>query len=169
MLMLALQTSLKRIIIGVMATGGTTAEDKRKHLELIQGVVNRMASNSFLFKGWSITIIAGISAFAAQDSNTALMIVPIVSTLLFWSVDAYYLMMERAFRSIYNNAAKLKPEKIDYSLTPEKSDISFRCWLKIFFGRPVLLLFYGTVLVMLVLLVLMLNNYGLEVRIIHGT
>ena len=152
-----------------MANGGTTAEDKRKHLELIQGVVNRMASNSFLFKGWSITIIAGISAFAAQDSNTALMVVPIVSTLLFWSVDAYYLMLERAFRNIYNKVAALKPEKIDYSLTPEEGDRSFKCWLRTFFGRPVLVLFYGTVLIMLILLVLMLNNYGVEVRIIHGS
>lgn len=152
-----------------MADGGTTAEDKRKHLELIQGVVNRMASNSFLFKGWSITIIAGISAFAAQDSNTALMVVPIVSTLLFWSVDAYYLMLERAFRNIYNKVAALKPEKIDYSLAPEEGDRSFRCWLKTFFGRPVLVLFYGTVFIMLILLVLMLNNYGVEVRIIHGS
>lgn len=152
-----------------MANGGTTAEDKRKHLELIQGVVNRMASNSFLFKGWSITIIAGISAFAAQDSNTALMTVPIVSTLLFWSVDAYYLMMERAFRNIYNKAAKLKPEKIDYSLTPEKSDTSFGCWLRTFFGRPVLLLFYGAVLIMLIFLLFNLSGYSFEVRFVNGS
>lgn len=151
-----------------MANGETTAEDKRKHLELIQGVVNRMASNSFLFKGWSITIIAGISAFAAKDSNTTLMIVPIVSTMLFWSIDAYYLMLERAFRNIYNSVAKLSPEKINYALTPDKNDLTFSCWLKTFFGRPVLLLFYCTVLTMLILLVLVLNNIGLEVRIIHG-
>lgn len=152
-----------------MANGGTTAEDKRKHLELIQGVVNRMASNSFLFKGWSITIIAGISAFAAQDSNTALMVVPIVSTLLFWSVDAYYLMLERAFRNIYNKVATLRPDKIDYSLTPDKADTSFGCWLKTFFGRPVLVLFYGAVLIMLIVLALKLNGYELDIRIIHGS
>lgn len=152
-----------------MANGGTTAEDKRKHLEFIQGVVNRMASNSFLFKGWSITIIAGISTFAASDSNTALMVVPIVSTILFWSVDAYYLMLERAFRRIYNKVAELKPEQIDYSLTPDKIDTSLKCWLKTLFGRPALVLFYGIVLAMLVTLALLLNNYGLEVKIIHGT
>jgi len=152
-----------------MTNGGATAEDKRKHLELIQGVVNRMASNSFLFKGWSITIIAGISAFAAKDSNTALMVVPIVSTLLFWSVDAYYLMLERAFRNIYNKVAQLSPEEINYSLTPDKTDLTLKCWVKTFFGRPVLLLFYATVLIMLTLLVFMLNNYGIEMRITHGS
>lgn len=152
-----------------MANGGTTSDDKRKHLELIQGVVNRMASNSFLFKGWSITIIAGISAFATKESNTTLMLVPIVSTLLFWSVDAYYLMLERAFRNLYNKTTALKPEQINYLLTPDKKDMTFGCWIKTVFSRPVLILFYGIVLIMLILLVFMLNNYILEVKIIHGS
>lgn len=152
-----------------MANGGTTAEDKRKHLELIQGVINRMASNSFLFKGWSITIIAGLSAFAANGSNTKFMLVPIVSTLLFWSVDAYYLMLERAFIRTYNNVAKMKPEQIDYSLTPAEEDRSLSAWAKVFLGRPVLVLFYSTVIVMLIVLLLVLNNFGLEVRIVNGS
>jgi hypothetical protein len=70
---------------------------------MIQGVINRMASNQFLFKGWSITIIAGIAAFSAKDNNPALMAIPVVATLLFWAVDAYYLMLERAFRSLYDD------------------------------------------------------------------
>lgn len=150
-----------------MVSQGTDGEDKRKHLEFVQGVINRMASNSFLFKGWSITIIAGISAFAAKDSNSALMVVPIVSTLLFWGVDAYYLMLERAFRDLYNSVANKPVNSIDYSMKPE--GISASAWVKVLFGRPVLVLFYSTVLVMLVLLAFAINNYGLEVRIIHGS
>lgn len=150
-----------------MVSQGTDGEDKRKHLEFIQGVINRMASNSFLFKGWSITIIAGISAFAAKDSNSALMIVPIVSTLLFWGVDAYYLMLERAFRDLYNTVASKPASTVDYSMRPR--GISASAWAKVLLGRPVLVLFYSTVLVMLVLLAFAINNYGLEVRIIHGS
>ena len=30
-----------------------------KHLELIQGVVNRLGGNSFLLKGWSMTVLVG--------------------------------------------------------------------------------------------------------------
>ncbi len=150
-----------------MVSQGTDGEDKRKHLEFIQGVINRMASNSFLFKGWSITIIAGISAFAAKDSNSALMIVPIVSTLLFWGVDAYYLMLERAFRDLYNTVASKPASRIDYSMKPE--GISASTWLKVLLGRPVLILFYSTVLVMLILLAFAINNYSLEVRLIHGS
>ena len=30
-------------------------ENKRKHLEFIQSVINRMAENSFLVQGWCVT------------------------------------------------------------------------------------------------------------------
>jgi hypothetical protein len=149
-----------------MSLRGTSADDKRKHLEFAQGVINRMASNSFLFKGWSITIIAAISAFATKDSNPVLMIVPIVSTVLFWSVDAYYLMLERAFRDVYNEIADKPDSDVDYKLTPKK--VTTSAWLKVMFTRPILYLFYGLVLLMLILLVLAINNIGVEVKITNG-
>ena len=150
-----------------MAKMLTTPDDKRKHLEFLQGVINRMASNSFLFKGWSITIIAGISAFAAKDSNPALMTIPIVSTLLFWAVDAYYLMLERAFRNHYKIVAKQDPSKIDFNMKPASNDIKPTMWISTM-KRPVLIMFYGVVLIMLLVLVFILNNYRVEVNFSHG-
>jgi hypothetical protein len=44
-------------------------EKKLKHLEFIQGVISRMASNLFLLKGWTITLIAALFALAAKDSK----------------------------------------------------------------------------------------------------
>ena len=38
-----------------------------KHLELIQGVVDRLANNSFAFKAWAIVLVAAVFAFAAGD------------------------------------------------------------------------------------------------------
>ena len=38
-------------------------DKKLKHLEMVQGVINRMASNSFMLKGWAVTLVAGIFAF----------------------------------------------------------------------------------------------------------
>jgi len=126
-----------------------------------------MASNSFLFKGWSITIIAGISAFATQDSNGLLMIVPIVATLLFWGVDAYYLMLERAFRNLYDEVRLKKESEIDFEL--KIADTGFRVWLGTAVTRPILWLFYLTVLVMLVALTLSLNDIGIKIDFIHGS
>lgn len=145
----------------------TTGEDKRKHLEMLQGVINRMASNSFLFKGWSITLIAAISAFAAKGNNKALLAIPLVSTLLFWAIDAYYLMLERAFVRMYNTVAEAPASAVNYKMTPATEDKTFGTWLKTL-KRPVLLMFYGVVLILLVILVLMLNNVVIEVKVRHG-
>lgn len=135
---------------------------------MIQDVINRMASNSFLFKGWSITIIAAISAFAAKDSNRALMVIPIVSTLLFWAIDAYYLMLERAFRKLYDEVRIKSASKVDYSMKPSSEYMLFKSWLSTL-KRPVLILFYGVVIIMLVILICVLNSVHLKVSFYHGT
>lgn len=31
-------------------------ENKQKHLEFIQSIINRMAGHSFLLKGWGVTL-----------------------------------------------------------------------------------------------------------------
>lgn len=139
-----------------------THDDKRKHLEMIQGVINRMASNSFLFKGWSITIIAGISAFATKEVSLPLMLIPVTSTLLFWSVDAYYLAQERLFRSLYNTVAELAPIEITYSM--KTAPMIFSEWFRALW-RPMLLAFYGTVLIMLIALVFILGMMQVDVRL----
>lgn len=147
--------------------GVTTSEDKRKHLEFIQGVISRMSSNSFLFKGWSITLIGAISAFAAKDANLALMTIPIVTTLLFWAIDAYYLMLERAFRKLYDIVAATDPASIDYKMPITDKGIKFHDWLHTL-GRPILILFYGVVLIMLVVLICYLNHITVKVSLHHG-
>ena len=35
-------------------------EDKIRYIELIQNIINRLANNSFLLKGWVITLLVAI-------------------------------------------------------------------------------------------------------------
>ena len=44
-------------------------EDKIAHLQMIQNVITRMASNLFLIKRWSVTLVAALFALAAANSN----------------------------------------------------------------------------------------------------
>ena len=50
-------------------------EKKIQHLQMIQGIINRMASNSFMLKGWAVTLIAGIFALASKDSDRSYFII----------------------------------------------------------------------------------------------
>ena len=89
-----------------------------KHLEFIQSIIDRMGRNSFIIKGWMITIVAASIALYAgsisEDSsgNTAFVLVGIVPTLLFWFLDSYYLQQERKFRGIYKDVAQLSTKDV---------------------------------------------------------
>lgn len=45
--------------------------DKQKHLEFLQGAINRMAGNLFLLKGWTITLIAALFALSSDRGQRA--------------------------------------------------------------------------------------------------
>jgi hypothetical protein len=91
-----------------MNGGGHIAEDRRKHYELIQAVINRLATASFQIKGWTVTIttaLLGVIVAAKLPSWVALL--GLVPTFLFWCLDAYYLQQERLFRALYNDAIQV--------------------------------------------------------------
>ena len=58
-------------------------ENKRFHLEMIQGVVNRLAQNSFHIKGWSVVLVAAREAHGYIDPGTGSFILQVaLSSLL---------------------------------------------------------------------------------------
>lgn len=120
-------------------------EAKLKHLDFIQTAIGRMATNSFLFKGWAITIATGLSAFGAADTKVALLGIAIITTALFWGLDAYYLWLERGFIALHNSVAAKDEDQIDFSMTIDKSNAARR-WLRTCW-RPHLWAFYGVIIV----------------------
>jgi hypothetical protein len=92
-------------------------ENKRKHLEFIQGIISRMASNLFFLRGWTITLIATLLAlFIKGNGSIYIIYFLIVLTMIFWILDGYFLSQERSFRDLYNYVRKLKEEEIDFSM-----------------------------------------------------
>jgi hypothetical protein len=76
-------------------------EDFRKHLDLIQGVINRLAGNSFSVKTWAVGLITVLGALAAKDADARISVALLLPALCFWWLDAYYLRQERLYRELY--------------------------------------------------------------------
>ena len=91
-------------------------ENKHKHLDYIQGVINRMAGNSFALKGWAVTLIAGIFVLAGKDTDKMYFLVAYIPIIVFWGLDAFYLLQERLYRSLYNKVRNMKENEIDFSM-----------------------------------------------------
>ncbi len=94
------------------------------HLQILQSVIQRMASNSTSCKTWCITIVSAILVLIADKSKPDLAWLAFLPSLLFLALDTYYLALEKAFRSSYNNFVKklhgneLRIEDL-YSVVPQ--------------------------------------------------
>lgn len=92
-------------------------DKKIKHLEMIQGVITRMANNSFKLKGWTITLVVATFAFIGKDIvDRKFILVLYLPIIAFWALDSYYLQQERLFRSLYEYVRKLDENDIDFSM-----------------------------------------------------
>ena len=89
---------------------GARLDDQQiKHLEMIQTVISRLANNSFLIKGWAVTVVGVFLGFAVDSSDGALAVASVVPTLAFWALDTYFLRSERLFRALFDRVRAVPP------------------------------------------------------------
>ena len=125
-------------------------ENKRKHLEFIQGVINRMARNSFFLKGWTITLVAALFAFFLKEGSQCHVFVAFFPVAVFWILDGYFLSQERLFRALYDHVRKLKESEIDFSMnTNEYRKDKRNGWVCSMFSSTLLLFYLPMVTIML--------------------
>lgn len=100
----------------------TKREILYKEIDLIQSCISRMAQNSFMVKGWVITLVAACCAVSSLSLSEwkILFIFGALAIILFWYLDAYFLKMERLYRFKYewviNN--RLKKDEFAFDLNP---------------------------------------------------
>ena len=95
-------------------------ETKSKHIDLVQSIITRMAQNSFVIKGWMITIVVGLFLFLQNDNlqnNFLIYLFPIIG---FWLLDSYYLWQERLYRKLYGSVISNVEESSDLKLSVEE-------------------------------------------------
>ena len=90
---------------------------KHKHLEFIQGAIDRLASDSFRIKGWSVVLVAALLIlFSWKGSTRFAPLASLVPVLAFWGLDGYFLWQERLFRALYDHVRRLDEGDIDYAM-----------------------------------------------------
>jgi len=132
-------------------------EPKTKHLEFIQGVVNRLSTNSFLLKGWSVVLISALFALAAADTQILFVYLAYFPALAFWILDGYFLWQERLFRKLYDHVRIKQEDEIDFSMDASQFSDTENTWLKAIFSKT-LVIFHGTV-VITIIIVMALSLY----------
>jgi len=138
-------------------SNGVSLDAKIAHLEMVQAVIARMAGNSFLIKGWSVTIVAALFALAADKANSRFVYLAAVPTLMFWLLDGFFLQQERLYRQLYGAVTKKARDAIDFSMDATTYSNQVASWVESCFSKT-LLAFHGTLLIALVIVSLVLGG-----------
>ena len=130
-------------------------ENKQKHLEIIQGVINRLSTNSFLLKGWSVVLVSALFALSASDSRPAFVFLAYMPAIVFWGLDGFFLWQEKLYRALYDHVRIQKEDDIDFSMdTTQFKGKDGRTWLGATLSKT-LIPFHG-VLILAVIFVMFL-------------
>jgi hypothetical protein len=130
-------------------------EAKHAHLQMIQGVINRLSNNSFLLKGWSVVLVSGLFALAAKDAKPLFIYIAYFPCAVFWGLDGYFLWQERRFRGLYEAVRKVEPQSIDYSMDTSNLNEPSKSWMDAVFSKT-LIAFHGVVLCTIVIVMVVL-------------
>lgn len=90
------------------------------HLNMLQGVIGRMAGYSSSVKNFTVTIAAASLALAFDKSTGMPLWIAVGAILLLGALDTYYLAMEKGFRATYERVADAPlSEATDLRIAPD--------------------------------------------------
>lgn len=130
-------------------------EKKQAHLELIQGVVNRLGTNSFLIKGWSVVLVSALFALAAGSDKVTFLYIGYFPAVTLWILDGYFLWQERLFRALFDYVRGLDDTSIDFSMDTSIVKRYVSPWRNVVFSIT-LILFHGIVVASISVVILVM-------------
>jgi len=126
-------------------------ENKLKHLEFIQSIVSRMAANSFIVKGWSITLVAILFTLSSTSTSNGYIAISFIPVLMFWILDGFFISRERAFRSLYDHVRKLRIDEVDFSMNISSFNKRGNSWFYSIFSKTVSLFYISLIASILII------------------
>jgi hypothetical protein len=128
-----------------------------KEIDLIQSVITRMANNSFLLKGWLISLIVVVIALTKDtivaSELTYFNIILTFPVIIFWYLDAFFLHKEKCYIKLFEWVIENRSISTEYmySLDYKRFQNKVKSIYKIMFSKT-LFLFYGFIIAILVIL-----------------
>jgi len=120
-----------------------------KEIDIIQDIIRRMAFNSFLIKGWAISLVVIALLLKGTEYQVWIAFIPL---LVFWFLDTYFLWQERMYRKLYEwvikNRLKTDEYLFDMNAYRFKDEVQsrFRIMFSITLGW-----FYGSIAILIII------------------
>jgi hypothetical protein len=124
-----------------------------KEAEIVQDIISRMGTNSFLMKGWTATLVVASLIVQGTTYHHYVAVLPLI---VFWYLDAYFLRTERLYRRLYDWLIVNRQKSDAFLLDMNKKSLEKRfgkevsCTLQVMFSKT-LAPFYGALLFIVIL------------------
>ena len=118
------------------------AELRVKHLEMLQGLITRMAGYGASFKSYCITVATAVVGFAFTLHRPAVAVLALLPVMAFAVADAQYLRVERRFRDVFDLVRKeswgeMPSFEINLASAPKQSFLrAVTSWSIVWFYAP---------------------------------
>lgn len=133
-------------------------DEKIKHLEFIQSIISRMANNSFIIKGWSITVLTAIFLLANIETNINFVFVALIPTIFFFFLDAYFLQLERKYRKLYNLVLiDASIESMSLKILPSSKEDK-TTFVHSLFSKTIVIFYLGLILALIVMYIFLASS-----------
>lgn len=121
-------------------------EDQRKHLEMLQAVINRMAANSFQLKGWCVTLVTGVLFFSSTMTGEKqnLLFIALLPVAVFWILDGYFLWQERIFRRTFD-IVRQRTTETTFKMVESDSKAPKLMWVDATFSTTLMVFYLGLI------------------------
>ena len=131
-----------------------------KEIDIIQSIINRMSSNSFLIKGWTITLVVATLLLdkTLLGGSKQQIFIAFIPLLVFWFLDAYFLWQERLYRKLYEwvvtNRLNTDDDLLNMNAHRFETQVQsrFRIMLSVTLGW-----FYGTIFALMMIYVILIS------------
>jgi len=126
-----------------------------KEIDIIQDIIKQMAFNSFMIKGWTITLV--VVSLLLKGTEKYQVWIAFIPLLVFWFLDAYFLRQERMYRILYdwviNNRLKTEEYLLDMKTRRFENEVQSipRIMFSITLGW-----FYGSIAILVIIYTLIL-------------
>jgi hypothetical protein len=131
-------------------------EKKIKHLDFIHNTINRMSGNSFLIKGWTISVVSILFIFSDKEMNGQFLMISAIAVFVFWYLNGFFLKEERLYRALYDKVRALSETEIDFSMSTDDFKKGKYSLINALFGKTIWPLYFG------ILFMIIIGKYLIE-------
>lgn len=126
---------------------------KVAYLNFLQNIINRMSTFSIAMKTASVTTLTALLAYSASDSvgNNFKLWMFFIPWLFFAGYHAYFLRLERTFRTLYNNSANQEDISFsDFKIDKNKLDPIYEKWSDVIWSKPLFIFHFTLILIVVI-------------------